>query len=138
MEKEFSKSWISSSQPRKQRKYRYNASLHLRHKMLAAHLSKDLRKEYKKRSLPLRKGDEVLVMRGSFRRMRGKISRVDLKALKVYVDSVKRKKPSGQDVEAAMDPSNVMITKLQLEDKERKKILERKQDRTKTKTGAEK
>ena len=61
MKTKYSPMWKSSSQTRKQRKYRFNAPLHARHKMLAAHLSKELRKEMGFRSIPLRKGDEVAV-----------------------------------------------------------------------------
>lgn len=113
-------------QPRKQRKYRHNAPLHVRHRLISAHLDKALRKEYKKRSLPLRKGDEVKIMRGRFSGVRGKITRVDLKRLKAYVDSAKVKKVSGQEVEAALEPSNLLITKPDLEDKKRRKFMARK------------
>ena len=123
--KHFSIKWNSSKQPRKQRKYRYHAPMHVRRKLMSAHLDKFLRKEYKKRSLPIRKGDEVIVTTGKFDGTRGKISRVDMKKLKVYVDSVKVKKVSGQEVEAAIDPSNVMITKLNFDDKKRRKFLQR-------------
>ncbi len=126
MEKEFSTKWLSSKQPRKQRKYRYNAPMHLRRKMLSSHLNKALRQEYKKRSLPIRKDDEVIIVRGSFSGTTGKITKVDLKALKVYVDTAKRKKVTGQEVEVAIDPSNVIITRLNLEDKKRKKFIIRK------------
>lgn len=129
--KEFSIKWNSSRQPRKQRKYRYHAPAHVRQKLVSVHLEKTLRKEYRKRSLPVRKGDEVKIMRGMFSGTRGKVSRVDLKSLKVYVDSAKVKKVSGQEVEAAIDPSNMMITKLEFEDKKRRKFLARKKE-TKT------
>ncbi|MBI4014528.1 MAG: 50S ribosomal protein L24 [Candidatus Aenigmarchaeota archaeon] len=120
MNKEYSRSWAGSSQPRKQRKYRSSAPLHLRHAMLAAHLDKALRKETGRRSMSLRKGDEVVVMRGEFKKTSGKISRIDRKALKVYVEGVKRKKMSGKDVDAPVDPSNLSITKLYRDDKKRK------------------
>jgi len=94
--------------------------------MVSMHLHKALRKEYNKRALPARKGDEVRVMRGKFSGTTGKISRVDLKSLKVYVDNVKVKKVSGQEVEAALDPSNLMITKLEFEDKRRRTFMKRK------------
>ncbi len=126
MKKEFSPKWISSKQPRKQRKYRYNAPLHKRRIMVSVHLQKPLRKEYGKRSLPARKGDEVRIMRGKFSGTSGKISRVDLKALKVYVDNAKVKKVSGQEVEVPLDPSNLMITKLEFDDKKRRTFLKRK------------
>lgn len=130
MKTTFSKKWLSSTQPRKQRKYRYNAPLHLRHRMLAAHLHKSLRKELGKRSLPVREGDEVEIMRGKFRKRRGKVSGVDTKGLKVYVENIKRKKVSGQEVQVPIDPSNVMITKIESEDKERKKTISRKKAET--------
>jgi len=88
MRKKWSREWISSVQPRKQRKYRYNAPLHIRHKLVSAHLSKELRERYGKRSLPVRKGDEVKVMKGKFKGVVGTVSRVSLKKLKVYIDEV--------------------------------------------------
>jgi len=119
MKQRFSAVWKSSVQPRKQRKFRANAPLHLRHRMLAAHLSKDARRDYKRRSLPLKKNDEVKVTRGSFRGRTGKVSRVDYKRLKVFVDSVKQKKVSGQEVEVALDPSNLVILKPNMDDPRR-------------------
>lgn len=125
--KKFSVSWVRSKQTRKQRKYRYNAPLHKRQKMLSVHLDKALRKEYKKRSLPIRRGDEIIIMRGKLRKKKGKISRVDMKSLKVYVENIKKKKSSAQEVEMPIEPSNIMITKLNLEDRKRKKALLRKE-----------
>jgi len=126
MKNKFSIKWGSSKQPRKQRKYRYNAPMHVRRSLMHVHLDRFLRKDYGKRALTARRGDEVMIMRGSFKGVKGKISRVDMKKLKVYVDSVKVKKVSGQDVEAPIDPSNVIITKLNFDDKKRRKFLERK------------
>ena len=79
MKQKFSKHWIGSKQPRKQRKYRANAPLHVRHKMISANLNKDLRKKYGKRSFPLRKADNVKIMRGEFKNKTGKVASVDLK-----------------------------------------------------------
>jgi large subunit ribosomal protein L24 len=115
-----------SKKPRKQRKFLYNAPLHLRKKMLAAHLSKELREKYKTRSLPVRVGDEVEVMRGKFKGKRGKILKVDLKKLRVYVEGITIKKSSGQERLFPLHPSKLKIIKLDLSDKYRQKILERK------------
>jgi large subunit ribosomal protein L24 len=131
--KEFSVKWISSKQTRKQRKYRYNAPMHIRRKMVSGHLSKTLRKEYGKRSIMLRKDDEVKIVRGGFAGTTGKISKIDLKALKVYVDTAKRKKVSGQEVEAAIDPSNILVMNLNMDDKRRRKFIARKASNVKTK-----
>ncbi len=92
MKQKWSKNWVSSVQPRKQRKYRYNAPLHVRQKLVSSHLSETLKKRYNKRSMPVRKGDEVMVVRGMFRGKRGVVDRVDLSKLKVYVDEIKVKK----------------------------------------------
>ncbi|MBC7119559.1 MAG: 50S ribosomal protein L24, partial [Methanobacteriaceae archaeon] len=62
-----------SKQPRKQRKFLHNAPLHIRHKIMSANLSKELREEYNRRSLPVRKGDKVEIMRGDFKGHQGKI-----------------------------------------------------------------
>lgn len=128
MRKKFSRKWISSKQPRKQRKYRYNAPLHIRRKLVSAHLSKKLREEYKRRSIPIKKGDKVRIMRGNYKGMQGSVIKVDLKKLKVYVDCAKRKKASGQEVYVPIDPSNLEIIELNLEDKKRLKRLKKKKE----------
>ncbi|RLE45003.1 50S ribosomal protein L24 [Candidatus Woesearchaeota archaeon] len=125
MKKKFSKSWIRSKQPRKQRKYRYNAPLHIRGKFLHCHLSKELRKKYGKRALRLRKGDKVKIVRGEFKGTVAKVSRVDLKRMKVYLENVMRERRDGRKVAVPFDASNLMITELNLEDKMRMKQIER-------------
>ena len=122
MKKEWSPKWKGSSQPRKQRKYRANAPLHVKRKFLNAHLSKDLRVQYKKRSFPVRKGDEVQVMKGSFKKHRGVIEAVDMNSSKVYIDSIKVKKVDGSEVHRPFNPSNLLITRLNMDDKMRRKI----------------
>jgi len=61
--------------------------------------------------------------------MSGKITEVDLKRLKVFVDCAKRKKASGQEMNIPLDPSNILITKLNLDDRMRKKIISRKSEK---------
>jgi len=114
-----------SKKPRKQRKFLYEAPLHIRRKMIAAHFSKELREKYKRRSFPLRKGDEVEIMRGEFKGKKGKIVRIDTKKYKVYIEGIKRKKTAGTEVLVPIHPSNLRIINLNLEDKERLKALER-------------
>lgn len=114
-----------SKKPRKQRKFLYNAPLHIRRKMISAHLSEELREKYKRRSFPLRRGDEVKVMRGEFKGIIGKIVKIDTKEYKVYVDTVKKKRSVGTEYLVPIHPSNLLITNLNLEDKYRIKMLER-------------
>ncbi len=114
-----------SKQPRKQRKALYEAPLHKRQKLVSAHLSKELREKFKKRSLLVRKGDEVKVLRGEFKGRTGKVVEVDLKKLKVYVDGITRKKSTGEEVKVPLHPSNLMIINADMSDKKRVKIVER-------------
>ena len=125
MKKEFSTSWISSKQPRKQRKYRANAPLHLRRKFLSANLSKSLRERYGKRSIPIRKGDEVLVTRGSFKKKRAKVSLIDLKNIRVAIEGIQRTKKDGTKVNVYFDPSSLQIQTLELDDMKRIASLNR-------------
>jgi len=131
MKKKFSTKWKSSKQPRKQRKYAAQAPLHKKRKLLSANLSKDLRKKYEKRNLPLKKGDVVKIMRGKFKNKSGKISSVNSKTLKIHVDGISVKKRDGSKVNVNLKPSNLQITELNLEDKKRlknKEIKEKKQN----------
>ena len=125
MKSKFSTSWISSTQPRKQRKYRYNAPLHIKHKFLSANLSKSLREKYGKRSLPLRKGDEVLVMRGNSRKKKAKISSINLKRLRVTLEGIQRTKKEGSKVNVYFNPSSLQIQTLNLDDGKRIASLEK-------------
>jgi len=124
--KKFSKSWISSKKPGKQRKYRANAPIHTKRKMMAGHLSAELRKEHKKRSFPLRVGDKVKVLRGEFKGKLGKVEQIDAKNMKIFVAGAEREKGEGQPAsKRPIDPSNVKIITLELGDKKRKASLER-------------
>jgi large subunit ribosomal protein L24 len=123
--KKWSRKWKSSKQPRKQRKYRINAPLHVRHKLISVHLSKELQKKYKRRSFPVRKNDEIEIMRGKYKKKTGKVSKVDLKELKVYVDGITRKRVAGTEVQVPLQPSNLRIISL-FEDKKRVEVLNRK------------
>jgi len=123
MEKEFSKSWKSSKQPRKQRKYLANAPLNIRKKFVSANLSKTLRKEHNKRNIPLRKGDIVKITRGKFKGKQGKITGVNLKMSKVTVENIQVKKQDGSKVDIKLQPSNIQIIELYKEDKKRFKRI---------------
>ena len=118
----------NSIQPRKQRKARYTAPLHARQKLVHAHVAAEAREKTgtTKRSTAVREGDRVKVSRGRFAGKSGKVSRVDLRDLKVYVEGMTARKAKGQEVLVAIDPSNLVITELDLSDKNRKLVLARK------------
>ena len=108
-----------SIQPRKQRKALYTAPLHIRRKIMSANLSKDLRADIGKRSLPIRVGDKVQVVRGDFKGHEGKVETVDAKRYKVTVEGVTLSKPDGNAVFLPIHPSNLMIIEADLKDERR-------------------
>ena len=115
-----------SKQPRKQRKFLHNAPLHIRHKLMSVMLSKELREQYGKRSMPVKKGDTVQIMRGDFSDHEGKVEKVDLKNYRVLVEGASVQKPDGNQVFHSVHPSKLKIVELDLEDDERNDIIERK------------
>lgn len=119
MEKEFSKHWKSSKQPRKQRKYLANAPLHIRKKFVSVNLSKELRKSQGRRNIPVKKGDMVKIMKGKFRGKKGKVIEVKLKLSKVFVEGIQVKKQDNSKANIGLQPSNLQIIELNLEDKKR-------------------
>lgn len=119
MKQKFKKSWKASKQPRKQRKYAAKAPLHIKKKLVSANLDKELRKKYNKRNLPVRKGDTVKIMRGKFQGKKGKVTKVILKTSKVIVDGIQIKKKDGSKIDVKMEPSNLQILELNMEDKRR-------------------
>ena len=123
MKKKFSKSWKSSKQPRKQRKYLANAPLHIRKKFLSVNLSKDLRKKYGKRNIPIKKGDVVKILRGKFKKKQGKIKEVKLKTSKITIDGIQVKKQDGSKTDVKLQPSNLQIIELNTEDQRRLKQI---------------
>lgn len=112
--------------PGKQRKKLFNAPAHIRHKLMAAPLSPELLAQKGIKTLPVRKGDTVRIMRGDHKGFEGKISRVDLKRYRIYLEGLTREKVDGTAVFVALHPSKVMIKNLNLDDKLRKAVLERK------------
>ena len=126
MKKEFSTKWIASKQKRKQVKYRENAPLHIKHKLMSSNLNKELRKKYSRRSFPIRKGDKVKIMRGKFSGKEGKINKVDLKRLRVSIEGIQTQKKDGTKVNVYFNPSKLQIQELNLEDKKRLGAIQKK------------
>ena len=123
MKSKFSKTWKSSKQPRKQRKFVTNAPNHIKRKLMGAGLDKVLRTKYGMRSVEVRKGDEVRVMRGKFAKKSGKVGKVDVKRTRIQIDGLQRAKLGGEKVETWFHPSNVKIVVLDVVVKEDSKCL---------------
>jgi large subunit ribosomal protein L24 len=125
--------------PGKQRKMLFNAPAHLRHKQMGAPLSSELTASNGAKTLPVRRGDTVRILRGDNKGFEGKVSRVDMKAYRIYMEGLTREKVDGTNIFIAVHPSKVQIRKLNLDDKYRKetilgrKVVSEKKETTKTK-----
>jgi large subunit ribosomal protein L24 len=104
----FSKS--VSKQPRKKRRERYQAPLHLARQYLRCNVAKPLRKKLGRTAL-VRRGDTVKVMRGNFKKQAGKVAEVDYKTLKVFVEGITTQgRKSKKRSFVPFDSSNLQIT----------------------------
>jgi large subunit ribosomal protein L24 len=108
-----------SKKPSKERKHQYTMPMHKAAKAVAAHLDEKLAKELGKRSIGVRKGDTVRIMRGGFAKREGKISSVDRKARKVFIEKMVKKKSNGQEWEVPIDASNLLVIDIDKTDRKR-------------------
>jgi large subunit ribosomal protein L24 len=69
-------------------------------------------------------GDTVRIVKGEFKGIEGKITKVDPKAGVVNVEGVTHEKQKGGTSPVPIHTCNLVMTALALEDKERKKKLE--------------
>lgn len=102
----------------------YQATAVVKSRQLASHLSKELRKKYTKRSIRVIEGDTIRVLRGEFRGVTGKVTKVSTQKNGVSVEGVKKEKLKGGNLDVFIHPSNLIITDLNTEDKWRQNKLE--------------
>ncbi|OAY67016.1 60S ribosomal protein L26-1 [Ananas comosus] len=107
------------------RKAHFSAASSVRRVLMSAPLSSELRSKYGVRSMPVRKDDEVQVVRGTFKGREGKVVQVYRRRWVVHVERITREKVNGSTVNVGIVPSKVVLTKLKL-DKDRKALLDRK------------
>ncbi|KAK9240525.1 60S ribosomal protein [Lipomyces kononenkoae] len=115
---------VSSSRS-KSRKAHFAAPSSVKRVIMSAPLSKELREKYKVRSLPIRKDDEISVVRGAYKGKEGKVTQVYRLKYIIQVEKLTKDKVDGSSVPVAVHPSKVVITKLKL-DKDRESLLARK------------
>lgn len=100
-----------------------NPPKHILPRFMSAHLSPELRSKYGRRSLPLRVGDTVKIMRGEYRGIQGKVKRVVRSKQFVYIEGLTRKRADGRVVDIPVHVSNLMIMTLNLDDRYRREKL---------------
>jgi len=114
-----------SKKPGKQRLYEYSAPKNDSHKMVSAPLSKKLREEKGVRSLPIREGDTVLIVRGDHKGKNGKVNKTDPQKQRIYIEGLSSKKTDAQEIAIPVHPSNVVIQKYNSRDRRHLNILNR-------------
>lgn len=107
---------IRSSKPRKQHKARATAPLHVKNKEIKAPLDKSKYGSSGIRKITLRTGDTVKIVRGSRQGHEGKVARVDVKRRKVAIEKALLMKADNKEVTLWFDPSNLIVTKVDLSD----------------------
>jgi len=117
---------ITSSR-RKNRLAHFNAPSHLRYTILSASLSKELREKHRVRSMPIRRDDEVIIVRGNSKGTKGKVSQVYRKRWCIYIEKLVKNKVNGATIRIPIHPSNVIIQKLKLTP-DRESLIKRKAD----------
>ncbi|KAI9307249.1 translation protein SH3-like domain-containing protein [Cunninghamella echinulata] len=114
-----------SSSRRKSRKAHFTAPSHIRQKLMSSALSKELKEKHSVNALPIRRDDEVLVVRGTYKGREGKVVQVYRKKWVIHIERVTREKANGATAPIGIHPSNVVVTKLRL-DRNRQALIDRK------------
>ncbi|MCI4332992.1 MAG: 50S ribosomal protein L24 [Thermoplasmata archaeon] len=114
-----------SRQPRRQRKAMYTADHQERRRRMSVPLSRELRARYGRRSLPVRKGDTVRVLSGSYSTVgeERRVAQVNRRDYRLTLDNVTTKTADAKLKPLPIRPSHLVLTKLNLSDPWRRRIL---------------
>ena len=110
----------------------YQATFQTRSKQLGSQLSKDLQKKYSKKSVRAVEGDTITILRGEFKGVSGKITKISKEKTSVTVEGVKKEKTKGDKFDVYIHTSNVVVTSLNTSDKWRISKLEGKDPKKQT------
>ena len=110
----------------------YQATFQTRSKQLGSPLSKDLQKKYGKKSTRAIEGDTITILRGEFKGVSGKITKISKEKTSVTVEGVKKEKTKGDKFDVYIHTSNVVVTSLNTSDKWRISKLEGKDPKKQT------
>jgi large subunit ribosomal protein L24 len=122
----------TSRHPGDQRRALYRAPWHIRRKRMSLPLSRELRARYGRRRLPVRKGDTVRVLAGSFAGREERVARVDLTGYQVVLDNVTLRKADKKLKQLPISTGHLVITKLNLSDPWRRRVLKAPEEEAET------
>ena len=95
-------------------------------KQICAPISKELRKKYSRRSIRIMTNDTVKVMRGEYKGLTGKVTKISTQTSGIAIEGNKKEKLKGEKIDVYIHSTNMIITSLNTDDKWRLKILEKK------------
>ena len=104
----------------------YRAMNQVASKQICAPISKDLRKKYSRRSARIMLEDTIRVIRGEYKGITGKVTKISTETSGVAIEGNKKEKLKGDKIDVYIHVTNVIITALNTDDKWRLKILEKK------------
>jgi large subunit ribosomal protein L24 len=110
----------------------YQETFQIRSKQLGSSLSKDLQKKYGKKSTRAIVGDTITILRGEFKGVSGKITKISTEKTSVTIEGVKKEKTKGDKFDVYIHTSNLVVTALNSSDKWRIAKLEGKDPKKQT------
>jgi large subunit ribosomal protein L24 len=113
----------TSKQPRRQRKAFYTADGAERRRRMTVPLSRDLRGRFKRRHVPVRKGDTVRVLSGSYLGREERVAKVSRRHYSVTLDNITVKTGDQKLKPLPIQLSHLVITRLNLSDPWRRRSL---------------
>ena len=102
----------------------YKATYAVRSKQISGSLSKELRKKYGKRSIRINVDDTVRIIRGEYKGIDGKVTKISTEKRGVAIEGIKKEKLKGEKIDVYIPSSNVLIIGLNTDDNWRKSKLE--------------
>ena len=91
-----------------------------------------MQKKYGKKSTRAIEGDTITILRGEFKGVSGKITKISKEKTSVTVEGVKKEKTKGDKFDVYIHTSNLVVTALNTSDKWRITKLEGKDPKTQT------
>lgn len=114
---------ISPHSPRRQRRAGYNATTFERRLRMTVPLSRELRARFHRRSVPVRKGDTVRVMKGSYVGREERVQKVDRRGYTVTLDNVTLKTGEEKLKPLPIRTNHLLLVRLNLGDAWRREAL---------------
>jgi len=120
-----------TTKPSKQRRQAALATEKDLQRQMRGNLSEKLREKYGIRSVSVRKGDTVKILRGDFAGIEGKVIETHRRSQRVTVEGVTREKVSGEQTRVPVHVSKITVTSLDMGDRWRSEKLEKKPEEPK-------